>query len=30
MHPDAAGPGGEHLFKVVAEAYNKILRPGGH
>ena len=29
LHPDAAGPGGEFLFKLVSEAYQRILRERG-
>lgn len=30
LHPDVAGPGGEHLFKLVSEAYNRILKSRRH
>lgn len=30
LHPDVAGPGGAHLFKLVAEAYQRIMRSRGH
>ena len=29
LHPDVAGPGGEHLFKLVSEAYNRIMKSRG-
>ncbi len=29
LHPDAAGPGGEFLFKLVSGAYQRIARERG-
>ena len=30
LHPDTAGPGSEHLFKLITDAYNRIQKSRGH